>query len=501
MSPRLTFRLVLVLLAGLVVFRAFPFVWWPSTHFDSDQAIVGLMAKHISEGRAFPLYFYGQHYMLAVEAYLAAPVMAVMGATVTALKLPLVAINIAAVVLLARAAVRDAGLTPLAAAVAVLPLALPASPIAARVTEANGGNVEPWLYVALMWLLRRQPWALGVVIGISTLHREFAMYGVAALLILEAFEVLLAPARVEQLSNAARRWTMAGLAAVAVVSVASIAHPYASAMGPGTSGDDARLLAIAADPVGGRLCFDPSLWPERAHLLWTDHLPRIVGGTPAALREYGVLTGVFAGRTGVGVWVLAITLFGLASGVRLLWPVRPARRPQESAVSPRLGFYLVLVGLISTAVYGFATCSDIRVATMRYNLLGVFVPVGALVLAFQAWRAPLVRAGLSAAVVLWCTFNALDVAALTREYMRQPLVDDRRVVTEALEARGVTTAWAAFRDAYHISFMTKERVRVSANDYIRIRAYADEAAATGAPTLTERTCENGVPVAGMRLCP
>ncbi len=498
MSPRLTFRLVLVLLAGLVVFRAFPFVWWPSTHFDSDQAIVGLMAKHISEGRAFPLYFYGQHYMLAVEAYLAAPVMAVIGATVTALKLPLVAINIAAVLLLARAAVRDAGLTPLMAAVAALPLALPASPIAARVTEANGGNVEPWLYVVLMWMLRTQPWALGVVIGIGALHREFAMYGVAALLILEALDTLGAPARVNRLSDAARRWTMAGLAAMAVVSVASIAHPFASAMGPGTSGDDARLLAIATDPVGGRLCFDPSLWPERTRLLWTDHLPRIVGGTPAALREYGVLTGVFAGRTGVGAWVLAITLFGLASGVRLLWPVRNLR---ESAASPRLGFYLVLVGLISTVVYGFATCSDIRVATMRYNLLGVLVPVGALVLAFQAWRTPAVRAGLSAAVVLWCTFNALDVAALTREYMRQPLVDDRRVVTEELEARGVTTAWAAFRDAYHITFMTKERVRVSANDYIRITAYADEARAAGAPTLTERSCENGVPVAGMRLCP
>jgi hypothetical protein len=58
MSSRTSFWLsALLLLAGLVLLRAFPFVWWPGTHFDSDQAIVGLMAKHISEGRAFPLYY------------------------------------------------------------------------------------------------------------------------------------------------------------------------------------------------------------------------------------------------------------------------------------------------------------------------------------------------------------------------------------------------------------------------------------------------------------
>ena len=69
MTRRVSFWLLCALLASAVVFRAFPFVWWPDLHFDSDQGIVGLMAKHISEGRAFPLYYYGQPYMLAVEAY------------------------------------------------------------------------------------------------------------------------------------------------------------------------------------------------------------------------------------------------------------------------------------------------------------------------------------------------------------------------------------------------------------------------------------------------
>ncbi len=188
MSSRTGFWLTALLLAGLVLLRAFPFVWWPGTHFDSDQAVVGLMAKHISEARAFPLFYYGQNYMLAVEAYLAAPVMLVAGPTVTALKSPLVVINVVIVILLLRILVRDARLHPMVAAIAVLPIALPAAGVAARITEANGGNVEPWLYVLLLWIARDRPWWLGGILGFGMLHREFVVYGAVALLIMDALE-------------------------------------------------------------------------------------------------------------------------------------------------------------------------------------------------------------------------------------------------------------------------------------------------------------------------
>ena len=38
--------------------------------YDSDEAIVGLMAKHIAEGREIPIFYYGQHYMGSLEAIL-----------------------------------------------------------------------------------------------------------------------------------------------------------------------------------------------------------------------------------------------------------------------------------------------------------------------------------------------------------------------------------------------------------------------------------------------
>jgi hypothetical protein len=58
------------------------------THVDSDEAIIGLMGKHIFERRYFPFYMYGQLYNAgaAWEAYLAAVAFAVFGVSVISLK-------------------------------------------------------------------------------------------------------------------------------------------------------------------------------------------------------------------------------------------------------------------------------------------------------------------------------------------------------------------------------------------------------------------------------
>jgi hypothetical protein len=497
MSDRASNWIVGCLLAGAVLLRAFPFVWWPGSHFDSDQATVGLMATHISEGRAFPLYYYGQHYMLAVEAYLAAPVMWLLGPTVLALKLPLVCTNVATVLLLVRLLVRDAALNPWVALVAALPLALPAAGIAARTTEAMGGNVEPWLYVLILWWLRHTPLAFGVVLGAGMLHREFTAYGAAALIVMDGLALLQASLAREQVVERARHWALVGLAFLATRSVAASVAPFASALGPGTHGDDPDLRLAFVETLGGRLCFAPGTWSTRAGDLLSDHLPRIVGGIGAPLREYGVLSGVYSGQPGLGLWVAALTAAGLAGGAWHWWNTRGRSRD-----IPHIGGYLVLVGLISTAVFGFATCSNIRVETMRYNLLGVFIPVGAIVMALQAWRHATVRAGFAAAIALWCALNTSDVIALTREYLTRRPTDQRQAVADDLVARGVASARAPFRTAYHVTFLSRERVRIDAPDYRRIRVYALEADRVHAPTIEDRTCPAGTPLpSGQFLCP
>ena len=70
--PRRERWIVLAAVAALVVWRSGVLVFWEQAQFDSDQAVIGLMAKHLSEGRAFPVFMYGQSYILGVQSWMAA---------------------------------------------------------------------------------------------------------------------------------------------------------------------------------------------------------------------------------------------------------------------------------------------------------------------------------------------------------------------------------------------------------------------------------------------
>src|SRR6266850_4701037 len=75
---------VLVLIAA----ARFAILLMSQTHVHSDEAIIGLMGKHILEGRYFPFYMYGQAYNAgaAWEAYLASIAFALFGVGVVPLK-------------------------------------------------------------------------------------------------------------------------------------------------------------------------------------------------------------------------------------------------------------------------------------------------------------------------------------------------------------------------------------------------------------------------------
>ncbi|MCW3814224.1 DUF423 domain-containing protein [Micromonospora sp. DR5-3] len=59
---------------------------------NSDEATMGLAALHIARGQDFPVWFYGQAYMGTLEAYLAAPLVALAGPSVLVLRLPTLAL-------------------------------------------------------------------------------------------------------------------------------------------------------------------------------------------------------------------------------------------------------------------------------------------------------------------------------------------------------------------------------------------------------------------------
>jgi hypothetical protein len=74
-----------LIVAGVGLRAAALVVGIPAT--NSDEATMGLMALHIGRGQQFPVFFYGQHYMGALEAYLAAPLFAIFGPSTGLLRL------------------------------------------------------------------------------------------------------------------------------------------------------------------------------------------------------------------------------------------------------------------------------------------------------------------------------------------------------------------------------------------------------------------------------
>lgn len=97
MSPRVKniFLLVLILvLAGawrfwLLARDAFP--------FNADEAVVGLMARHILSGER-PIFFYGQAYMGSLDAYLVAGAFSILGQSVWAIRLVQILLHMATII-------------------------------------------------------------------------------------------------------------------------------------------------------------------------------------------------------------------------------------------------------------------------------------------------------------------------------------------------------------------------------------------------------------------
>ena len=194
----------------LVLVRAAVFIFRGYIDFNSDQAIVGLMAKHISEFRTVPLFFYGQNYMLGVQAWIVAPFFWVARPSIAVLKTPLVLLNIAAAVLLMRGVSTRLRLRPAVGFVAALPFIMPTPVVAGNFLQTLGSSgVEPLLYVLILWMLQSRPFAFGALLVIGYLHREFTLYAIPALVVIHAADRSI-------WSAAAARW-MAWMAAGAAL--------------------------------------------------------------------------------------------------------------------------------------------------------------------------------------------------------------------------------------------------------------------------------------------
>jgi hypothetical protein len=262
MTDRRQLALLGVLAVALVALRSFVATYYEGFYFDSDQAIVGLMARHLSRFQRFPLFYYSLNYILGVQAWIIAPFFWIGRSSVTLARLPFVALNALVGVWLVRRFTNRDGLRPGTAFVAALPFIMPTPAVGTQLLELAGACVEPFVYVLLLWVLRRRPFAFGLLLAIAFLQREFAIFAVPAILLVE----IRRPDFWSRGNVTRAAWAIAGFALAWIIVDDAKMH----LVGGGLIGQAASL--------GGQLCTSGPELAQRVRALVSEALPILYGG-------------------------------------------------------------------------------------------------------------------------------------------------------------------------------------------------------------------------------
>lgn len=174
-STKTTLIILLVLVLVGAILRL-DFMRAVSFCIDGDEAIVGLMGKHILDGRGIPVFYYGQHYMGSLEAMLASISFALFGISPISLQLVPLVCSLLLIVLtffLGRAAMNTRAGLVASGLMAVAPPGL-----LVWSSKARGGFIELVVLgvvaflVCIAWIRThperlRYPVALGFILGVG----------------------------------------------------------------------------------------------------------------------------------------------------------------------------------------------------------------------------------------------------------------------------------------------------------------------------------------------
>lgn len=502
-SDRRELSICLAIAAAIVALQSFVPLAFEQV-FDSDQAVYGLMAKHLSEGRAFPLYFYGQNYMLGVQSWLAVPFFWIGGPTVAMLRSPLVLLNLS-VALGFIWFLRRQGLRPRLALLAALPVIAFTPAKAMEFGFAYGAGIEPLGYALVLWLLRDRPLAFGAVLGFGTLHREFVFLALPALAI----------------ASVRHRpfWTMPSLAwraaGFAIVWIAvDLLKRNVNFYGPSGGTYLAGSVTLGASTFAQWLSFDVPSYLTRIRELLTWGIPEMMGANVYPLRRYSIPSALEYGSMTAAV---ALGVACVAALVRVVWlryrsggsgqvstfAKATADKPSAESRVPssewrRFAWYLVALVVVNILIYGLNSGILLGLPPpLRYAIFAPLVFVALFATFFFVERSRAWIGAVAAALIVWAAGSVVDNGRLAAEFVKSPPPSPHREMADYLLARGIGYAKARYWDAYVITFFSRERVIVASTETIRISAYQAEfdRHVNEAVSLPRLPCEGGPQVA------
>jgi hypothetical protein len=417
--------LAVALLAGLVLRLAV--IASPLGEIDGDEAVVGLMARHIVFLGELPVFYWGQPYLGSLEAFSAAPLFWLFNSSTLLLKLVPTAYSLGFLVVSAVLARRLFGSGAALATAAYL--AVPPAMWTVWSTKARGGYAE-LLFLGQAVLLatlalgrsrsRRLALGWGVLVGLA-----FWTHLLAIVYILPSIVFLLLARRTSTRAGGPG-WS-------------------AAQVGLGVAG---ALLGMAplivANVTGGFLTLAALLQPPDLPLdlvaqsvrFFRVGIPVLLGlGQPTTSQR--MFDQDWPLRPAGHLWVAVLALLGLAGVLATYWPAlrRLVSRGAEKASEPALLLMLAAVvpPVIALTRFGFFV-SEPRYALPLYGIVPLLagalwrVRVAAVsrwaivggVVAFNLWSVATTDQR------LWQPEDTLDSTAATRAELVQYLVAGNR---------------------------------------------------------------------------
>ena len=362
---------------------------------------------------------------------------------------------------------------------------------AAQLLQPSGGNLEPFLYVLLIWLTRRRPGWCGFVFGLGFLHREFTLYGVVALLATEAADRSLFTR-----DGIRRRLTMLRVAAE-VWLVVQVLHYYSSAAGPGTTVAILQTPANNLLELAARTCVGAGPLVTGLSRIVSLHWPQLFGTAVQPLVDFGIESAQRQGMRGAGIILASAMILGAARiAVRLAKERRWDRQYDFCA-------YLALTGLLSALGYAVGRCGEVGF-TVRYDLLSIIGAVGLSAWFLRAERSRAVVALWLAMIGAWTLVAAVPHGRLLAEYLQHPPIGAKVLIARQLEARGIRYGTADYWIVYHVTFLATEQIILASSDFVRIPSYVRIVSehAGEAVRVSRHPCDGGRPLmAEVYLCP
>jgi hypothetical protein len=396
--------------------------------------------------------------------------------------------SLAAATLLIIGLVRWSGLTPIEA-LAVSVFFTFAPPVtSALLIQANGANIEPFVYVLVLWMLRARPLWFGAILAIGVLNREFTAYAVPVILAIQLATRELF--RRERL----RQWLLAAAACGVVWQVVAAVKPYADIFGPGTRGAmTGRPTVPESDNLLYRMDINVRELPARARAMLVDYLPRQIGATSTDSSTAP------QGRDWL-FWPIAAGLAAVVVRAAWLW-----WRRREEVPAARLEFPLYLAGVGVLAAAGYIVTRSADAGRIdRYMLLVLYLPVGLLALFMALEDRVVIRQLVVGLLAGWAIVSGVDHSKLLERYRGGKEPDEVQLLADGLVARGIPVAEAGYWRAYRTTFLARERVKVASTDVVRIDEYTALAATQGdrLRVIQTRPCATDqAPIGEWYLCP